>query len=282
MLKSVGIVSRVDKKEALKLVKTLVTHLKEKGLNVFLEPNLAVSIDKQEMSTPISRMELDFVITVGGDGTILRTCLSLPKPEPPVFAINMGDRGFLAEIQPEETFMMVDRYLNGDFVLERCGKITSSIEGNNRLPDALNEVLISTKEPVKILCVNVWNGEKLVTHCQADALMVASQTGSTGYSLSAGGPVLDPETQAFVLTPICPLTTFHPIVFNQTTTITLEVVRPKNVLIVVDGYFKKYLEKEGAHISVTQSQHKTTFIRFKEDFYNRLKCRLLFTRGEEC
>ncbi|MEM3941663.1 MAG: NAD(+)/NADH kinase, partial [Candidatus Bathyarchaeia archaeon] len=137
-------------------------------------------------------METDFIITTGGDGTILRTCIAIPKPDIPILAINMGVRGFLTEISPEEAFKAVDRCLKGDFKIERCKKLAVSAD-KLEAPDALNEVLIAVDEPVKILYARIYKDEREVLTSQADGIILATQTGSTGYSLSAGGPVLDPQ-----------------------------------------------------------------------------------------
>jgi NAD+ kinase len=224
-------------------------------------------------------MKTDLIVTIGGDGTILRTCLLLPKPEPPVLAINMGVRGFLAEVTPKEGLEAVDRCLKGRFTLERCMKLASFI-GDTRLPDALNEVFVTSHAPAKLLYARVWKDGVAVAECRADGMVVASQVGSTGYSLSAGGPVLDPEIDAFVLTPIIPLTVFHPIVFSAKSTISIELLKPKRALVVIDGHYRTDVKPSHPRITITKSEYESSFIRFKGDFYHRLKGRLLFSRGE--
>jgi NAD+ kinase len=112
-------------------------------------------------------------------------------------------------------------------------------------------------------------------------MMISSQVGSTGYSLSAGGPVLDPEMDAFVLTPICPLTVFYPIVFSAKSRVSIELLKPKKAFIVVDGHFQRETGPKDNRVTVTKSEHKSAFVRFQEDFYQRLKARILFSQGEE-
>ena len=170
---------------------------------------------------PLSEMKTDFIITIGGDGTILRTCITVPKPEPPILTINMGVRGFLTEVEPKNACEAVDRILQGDYKIEKCAKLSVTV-GKEKLPDALNDVVISACEPSKILYTQICKDEKPILKCQADGLIVATQTGSTGYSLSAGGPVLDQEVDAFVLTPICSLTVFRSLVFPADSTINLQ------------------------------------------------------------
>ena len=99
MFSTVGIVARPDRKEALKLGTKLLKHLESRGLKVFLEPELAEHTKKPDLAMSLKEMKVDLIVTIGGDGTILRTCLLIPKPEPPILAVNMGVRGFLTEVQ---------------------------------------------------------------------------------------------------------------------------------------------------------------------------------------
>ena len=275
MFKSVGIVARYDKKQALRLAEELAEYLRNKDLEVYLEDTLAGKVNAQEKTIPLAKMKTDFIITIGGDGTILRTCVTIPKPEPPILAINMGVRGFLTEVEPKDACAAVDRCLKGEFKVEKCAKLAvSTCEG--AIPDALNDIVISAGEPSKILYTQISKNEKPILKCQADGLIVSTQTGSTGYSLSAGGPVLDPEVAAFVLTPICSLTVFDSLVFPADSKVTIKAIRPKDVLVLIDGNYRQLLTTENPALTVTRSKNVTSFIRFKDDFYNRLRSRLLF------
>jgi len=275
MFKSVGIVARYDKKQALRLAEELAEYLRNKDLEVYLEDTLAGKVNAQEKTIPLAKMKTDFIITIGGDGTILRTCVTIPKPEPPILAINMGVRGFLTEVEPKDACAAVDRCLKGEFKVEKCAKLAvSTCEG--AIPDALNDIVISAGEPSKILYTQICKNEKPILKCQADGLIVSTQTGSTGYSLSAGGPVLDPEVDAFVLTPICSLTVFDSLVFPADSKVTIKAIRPKEVLVLIDGNYRQLLTTENPALTVTRSKNVTSFIRFKDDFYNRLRSRLLF------
>jgi len=277
--RKVGIVSRTDRKKALQLVDKLVPYLEAKKLTVMLDPKLTKHIKRLDLSTSLEKMRVDLVITIGGDGTILRTCLQLPKPEPPILAINMGVRGFLAEAKPEDAFKAIDGFLAGDFKLERYMKLATYI-GDTRLPDALNEVVFTSRAPAKLLHMRIWKGDVPVAECRSDGAVIASQVGSTAYSLSAGGPVIDPDVQAFVFTPIAPLTVFHPIVFSAESTLKVELLSPKRAVVVIDGHYQTETGPEKSHITVIKSEHESRFVRFKEDFYHRLKGRFLFSRGE--
>lgn len=275
MFKSVGLVARFDRKRAVRLVEDLAEHLNKMGLEPYLEDTLAKKTKARWKTVPLESMKTDLVITVGGDGTILRACLSLPKPEPPILAVNMGIRGFLTEVEPNQAASALDRCLKGEYTTEKCMKLAADA-GNIRFPDALNEVVITHDEPAKLLYIRILKAGEPILNCQADSLLISTQTGSTGYSLSAGGPVLDPRVSAFVLTPVCPLTDFRPIVFPADSRLTVEALKPKKMLILIDGQYTRTVSSRTPSVTVTRSKHETSFIRFREDFYNRLKSRLLF------
>ena len=278
MFKSVGLIARFDRRKAVRLVEDLAEHLTETGLETYLEATLAKRTRARWKTLPLEAMRTDLVVTVGGDGTILRTCLSLPKPEPPILAVNMGIRGFLTEVEPNQALDAVDRCLKGEYTIEKCMKLATGANGIN-FPDALNEVVITHDEPAKLLYMRILKSREPILNCQADSLLISTQTGSTGYSLSAGGPVLDPGVDAFVLTPICPLTDIRPIVFPAESRLTVETLKPKKMLVIIDGHYVQKISSRAASVTITRSNHETSFIRFREDFYQRLKSRLLFKAG---
>ncbi len=254
------------------LAEDLSEYLVKRGLEVYLEETLDGKVDSKGNFVPLTDMKTDFVITIGGDGTILRTCINLPKPEPPILAINMGVRGFLTEIEPKEACNSVDRILKGDFKIDKCTKLATLTNGQ-LLPDALNDVVISGGEPSKILYMKILKDSEPIALLEADGVILATQTGSTGYSLSAGGPVMDPGVEGIILTPICSLTTFRSIVFPENATIKIEPMRPKEMRVLIDG---RPFQTKATTLTVKRSKNVTAFIRFKDDYYHRLRSRCLF------
>jgi len=244
-----------------------------------MERNLAELLNRHNSSIPLEEMRADLIVTIGGDGTILRTCLRIPKPEPPILAVDMGVRGFLTEITPEESLEAIEKYLKGSYIIERCSKIASFV-GDERLPDALNEVFVTSRHLAKLLHVRIKKDDVIVMECRADGVIVASQVGSTGYAFSAGGPILDPDLDAFVLTPVCPITFIRPIVFSSSSEVTLELLKPKTATVVIDGDYRREIDEETPLITIKKSEYVSSFIRFKGSFYHRLKARLLFSREE--
>ena len=142
----------------------------------------------------------------------------------------------------------------------------------------MNEVYITSRTPAKMLYVEIPKDGGVVGLCRADGFVVASKAGATGYSLSGGGPILDPAIDAFVLTPICPLTLFYPIVFSNDSLVEIRLMKAQKAVIVVDGDFTYEVDGE-ERIEVTGSKYTTRFVRLKTDFYSRLRRRLLVSRG---
>jgi NAD+ kinase len=275
VFKTAGIVARYDKTQAIILAEKISNYLKKKGLEVFIEDSLSEKMNKSQRFIPLEEMKTDFIVTIGGDGTILRAGITVPKPEPPIIAINMGVRGFLTEVEPKDAFIALEKCLKGKYRIERSNNLSISL-GKKSLPDALNDVVISTGEPSKIIYTQIFKDNKPILKCQTDGLIFATQTGSTGYSLSAGGPVLDKEIDAFVLTPICSLTVFHSLVFSTKSKVSIKVIRPKKTLILIDGNYRQEIKSQIPILSVSCSKNVTSFIRFEDDFYHRLRSRLLF------
>ena len=280
MPRTVGIVGRTDREDALNLASRLADRFETEGFKVLLEPGLSERIGRSEASTPLERMKPELIVTIGGDGTILRTCLHIPKPEPPILAIDMSVRGFLTETPPEKALEAVEKYLKGAYRIERCSKIASFI-GKVRLPDALNEVFVTSRYLAKLLHLRIHKDKAVVAECRADGVIIATQVGSTAYSFSSGGPILDPGLDAFVLTPVCPITVLRPFVFSSGSTVTLEMLKPKVATVLIDGDFQRGIDENEPSIMIRKSEYESSFIRFEGDFYQRLKARLLFSREED-
>ena len=279
MTRKVGIVVRTDREEAISTAARIAERFEREKFAILLEPSLANLMNKHYIPTALEKMKADLIVTIGGDGTILRTCLRIPKPEPPILAVDMGVRGFLTEVPPEKALEAVEKYLNGDYTVERCSKIASFI-GDVRLPDALNEVFVTSRHLAKLLHVRILKDGDSVVECRADGIIIASQVGSTGYAFSAGGPIIDLDLDAFVLTPVCPITFIRPIVFSSSSEVTLELLKPKNAMVVIDGDYQIEIGKDTPFITVKKSEYESSFIRFESSFYHRLKARLLFSREE--
>ena len=274
----IGVVSRPDRPEALGVVREIVEYLAQRGVETLVEAETALAVGAPGGSVGLGDMDADLIVTIGGDGTILRTAMYLERPETPILGVNMGSRGFLTEVLPEDLKPALDRVLDGDYELEECVKLSSrSLDGGRCFPDSLNEVLIASSLPSKMLDLRLGvDGDNLLD-IQADGAIVAPPTGSTAYNLSAGGSILAPGLEAMILTVICPYSYFRSMVVPTTSRITIGLLKPKvDALAIVDGQEYATLEP-GSTIEVWKSEYKARFVRFKS-FYKRLGRRLTFRR----
>jgi len=271
-----GVVSRTDLPKAVAVARAVVEGLVSRGVDVQVETETALALDAPERSADIGVMDVDFMVTVGGDGTILRAAMLMHEPETPILGVNLGSRGFLTEVYPGELDDALDRVLEGDYALEEHVKIASrcpQLEGT--FPDSLNEVLVASPLPSKTLDARISVDGERVIEIQADGVIVATPTGSTAYNLSAGGSILAPEVQAMIVTAICPCSYFRSLVVPLSSRINIEMLKPKtDALAIVDGRVHAALRPRST-MEVWASAHRARFIRFRS-FYSRLERRLTF------
>jgi NAD+ kinase len=273
--RTAGIVARPDKAEALNLAVSLMDRLRERGLSVMVEKSVASYIGQPEIGTDMEKMKANFLVVIGGDGTVLRVCKSIPTTETPIIVINFGTKGFLADVKPKMALKIIDDFLEGRYFIERCTKLSITLN-DERLSDALNEVLIVALQPFKALNFEVCETSSPPLSCYADGILISTTLGSTAHSLSAGGPIVHPRLQAMVVTPLSPLSPFHPIVFPLESEIKVRITRAdRKAIVIIDGEREREMSTEDK-LLVRKSKHSASFIRFdKTYFYDRLKKRMV-------
>jgi NAD+ kinase len=258
LVTKVGLVSRLDEDAALKVALSLYKNMTKKGIKVLPEEQLS-QIAKLPGGVSFSKMDADLIVTVGGDGTVLKTCMSIPRAETPILAVNMGRRGYLTEVDPEGAMHAVESCIKGTCKKEERAKLSVTVEGESPI-DGLNEVVISSGTPSKMLHFMV-SVDSSQLEFRSDGLIVSTPTGSTAYSLSANGPIMDNSVEAFVVTFICPLEHLTPLIVSMENRIKIELIAPKlKGTLVVDGRVQRELQPQ-TPVTVTRSSHKAVFIR---------------------
>jgi len=275
-----GVVSRTDIPDAVPVTKRVVELLREHGVDVLVETDTSMALNMNEDAVDLSDLEADFVITVGGDGTILRTAMDMKNPGTPLIGVNMGRRGFLSEVRKEEVDQAIHRVMAKDYFIEDCMKLSSRcLDADEEFPDSLNEVLVSSSLPSKMLVTRLSVDGEQITEIQADGALVSTPTGSTAYNLSAGGAVLAPTVDAMILTAICPYSYFRSITLPSKTRVSMELLKPRaDALAIIDGKVYTAL-KPLSTVEVYASRHRARFIRFKP-FYARLRSRLAHLQSQ--
>jgi NAD+ kinase len=236
----VGILARTDKPQSATLVRSLAEALAGRGVEVLLENNTAALTGSPGVDDRQLASSCDLLLVLGGDGTILRALHRMRGVAPPIFGINVGSLGFLTGVSGEDWSRAVDSIAAGDFKLSSRTLLRVELERDGRIVETftgLNDAVVSRGHHSQLIKVEVRiDGEELSVY-HADGLIVATPTGSTAYSMSAGGPLLLPDSACLVITPICPhVLTNRSTVVADTAQLELRLVSPgPGVTVNVDG-----------------------------------------------
>ncbi len=262
-----GITANPHISTAFEAAKKILARL-EPSHEVHLEADLARSLERPGL--PLSHMKVDVVLAIGGDGTILR---ALQLSDAKVLGINSGSLGFLAEVYAEEVDAYLERVARGDYRVEERMRLQVTVDGR-RMFDCTNEAVVHTAHIAKIRHFEIDLDETLVERVRADGIIVATPTGSTSYSMSAGGPIVDPRLDAIIVTSIAPFKpASRPHVFPATARVHVKLLKPKECLLVMDGQHESSL-KGTEEVMFTASERRAKFIRFRDDFYRRIEEKL--------
>ena len=242
-----------------------------------LEPWIGSTWNEEAVAAEIG--ELDMLVTLGGDGSILRTARMACEQDVPVLGVKMGRLGFLAELDPDEWEGALPRLLAGNFWLEERLMLNAEYRPGDdcRAYVALNDVVVSRGSIARIVRLETYIDGSYLTTYAADGLIIATATGSTAYALAAGGPILPPQLRNFLLIPIAAhLSMNRAIVLGQGDTVELRVHTDHQAILTVDGQFE-YDLRDGDVVSVQASPHTSRFVRLQDRtyFYRTLMDRLL-------
>lgn len=236
---SVGIISKEGDSRAKKLARLTAKLLLDNGIEVTSYPNLRMQkVEHVSGVGEIGRSKVDIIITFSGDGTILSLIRSLNSTIP-CLCVNVGGRGILAEIRPEEIKKTIDQIVRGDFTVERRLRILPTV-GSRVLSPALNEVMLVRKSFSKTPSFTIELGRRARFAERMDGLIVTTPTGSTGHSFSYGSPFIEGTMSALIVTPLAPIHRFPAIVMQPTS---VQVTADYALELVIDGQETHRLEK---------------------------------------
>lgn len=240
-MKNIAVFCKLKPSSNKEVLRKLNRWLRDKKYNVFIDESTAGIIGE---SSSLSKSEIpglaDLIIVLGGDGTLLSVARIIHPYDVPILAVNLGTLGFLAESTLPELYSTLEQVLSGDFQLEQRMLLHARLWRNDEIVGdyhVLNDVAINKGEPARIINLEVFVNNQYMTSYRADGLIVATPTGSTAYSLSAGGPIIHPSMHALVLSPICPFAlTNRPIVIPDTSKIQVKLTTEKNpARVTLDG-----------------------------------------------
>lgn len=267
----------LSKPDSISIAREISVFLQRQGAEVVAEPDKADKLGIPPLSS-VQPREVDCLVSLGGDGTILRTIHAHPELNAPIIGINLGSLGFMADVRIEDKYKALERILEGHYTVDE----RLAVEGKTKKSDwyfAINEIVIHrTKNPSLIdLSISI-DGVYLNTF-SADGLIISTPNGSTAYSLAAGGPILTPDLQALVITPICPHTISNrPIVVGCNQKIKIEYHNSTDLIEVTYDGFSMQKMGSGESIEIRPSSRKFRLVAFKEnDFFSTLRSKLGWT-----
>lgn len=222
------------------------------------------ALEKEELAR-----RADVVITLGGDGTILKIVKWCALYGTPILGINLGTIGFLTEVEDTDYYKVILAILSNEFRVEKRTMLKSITAKGTYY--SLNEIMVGHARNLKMVPTDVYIDGEFYYCYYADGVMVATPTGSTGYSLSAGGPVLSPTLSGFVINGVCPHSLHNkPVVIGENQIVTLKTHESRRALLTSDGEMVEELDREDS-VTVQRSEYDACFIRLeKSNFYDRL------------
>jgi len=241
-MKKIGIFIK-DQAEAIDKAGELETWLKSKGIEVFTKQNVPAPITSKEClveNIPRAPSDLGCVVVLGGDGTFLSAIRWIQDTGVPILGINLGAFGFLTESSANRLFPIMEDIISGTFTTEERILLSAKVLRDGEAvacQTVLNDVVINKEALARIAHIKTSIDDYYLTTFKADGLIVATPTGSTAYSLSAGGPIVHPSLKTIILTPICPFTlTNRPLILPDTVIVKIELdERDSNVFLTFDG-----------------------------------------------
>ncbi len=279
-MQNIGIFAKIHDPRCREVAAELVKWLKGHGLNPLVEAGLAHDLGIHGwIEGALIPAKADMIVVLGGDGTLISVARRVGRKEVPIMGVNLGSLGFLTEITLDGLYPALESYLRGDYKLSdrMMLKVTLLRDGKEVCShEALNDVVINKGAPAKIITLDASvNGSFLATF-KADGLIMASPTGSTGYSLSATGPIIDPSIDCILITPICPHTlTNRPLVVaaERMISVTLDSMM-ENVMLTIDGQVVVGLNHRDV-ITVRRAEHRTRLVMSSDtDYFEVLRNKL--------
>jgi len=264
---TIGILAKPNPGMALPVLRRLRDWLRAEGLPFCLDPTAAGMLPG-EGAEVVPRDELplrcDLLVVLGGDGTLLSVARHLHRREVPILGVNLGRLGFLTEISVEEMIPVLRQHLAGTSVLQHRMMLLVTLLRDDRplaTYHCLNDAVIHKAALARIIHLRVDVGDRRLTDMRADGLVVSTPTGSTAYSLAAGGPILAPDVEALLVSPLCPHTlTMRPIILEGSETLTVTLLEDAGgVHLTADGQTGQSLQA-GDRVVVARSPHRTPLL----------------------
>ena len=286
-MKRFCVITNRDKEDSNRKAVYIQEYLEQKGGKCLILENRRVISEGVLHYTEADKIpeETECVLVLGGDGTMIQAAIDLVHSKLPILGINMGTVGFLTEVEPQNLeraldLMLQDKYMIENRIMLRESSVTSTGTSSGKACYALNDVVLSKRGDCRLITIKVYINDELADIYRADGLIISTPTGSTGYNLSAGGPVMVPDTEATVITPICAHSlNKRSLVVSARDRIVLELGQTKDfqedeAVLVVDGRTVRGLST-GDRLEVLVPEDQTRIVKLSGvSFYKKMRDKL--------
>jgi NAD+ kinase len=278
---TIGIFPNAKKKSINTVLGWVIQHCEERGVRVRIPEEAAIELGYPELASNCNRMkeEITVGLTLGGDGTLLSTAREIVAAGIPICGINMGQLGFLTEVELPELSPALDRIIAGQYHLEERLMLDALVQRGEQqisVATALNDVVVTKGGFSRMIRLRMFIDGEFTANYRADGLIVATSTGSTGYSLSAGGPIVNPSLPVILLTPICPHSLHsRPLIISEKEEIRIAFqATHDDMVLTVDGQTVFRLMPDDS-VVVRRSAFRARFIRLEgKNYYRKLRSKL--------
>ena len=240
IIKTVGVISKPGSQEAERIVPRLLEWLHERGIAVRIDEETAAYAGCTGLSRENVPEGCDLIVVLGGDGTLISAARAIGRREIPLFPVNLGGLGFLTAITVDELYPEFERALRGEHRVAKRKLLTTEVVRDGKVVasyDALNDAVLTKAALARMIDLDTHVDHQFVCVYKADGLIISTPTGSTAYSLSAGGPIIFPSVPAILITPICPhMLTNRPVLVPETSVVRVTSHGPdESVFLTIDG-----------------------------------------------
>ncbi|HUG42865.1 MAG TPA: NAD(+)/NADH kinase [Acidobacteriota bacterium] len=277
----VGIFAKPHRVDVAEALREAIGWLRERNCEVLVERSVVEIFQLDDVDAAVGDQiptAADILIVFGGDGTILSVARRIGRNRCPILGVNLGSLGFLTEVALSELFPALENVLAGRYRVQSRGMLQAELSRGGKPVEthhALNDVVINKAALARVICVEAYSDDRFLSAFVADGIIVATPTGSTAYSLSAGGPIVDPELNSILLTPICPHTlTNRPLVLPPERRLRFVLQAGDDVMVTIDGQVGRDL-KRGDEVVCTQSPYRVEMIQPQDiSYFDVLRAKL--------
>ncbi|MBZ4669120.1 MAG: kinase [Defluviitaleaceae bacterium] len=287
-MKRIGLLPNVEKDIGLVNTAMILDWLEKKNCTINLLEVPAQLLQRSDLAKNENQLyrDSDFIVVLGGDGTFLGAARNAALYDTPILGINLGTLGFLAEVEKRSSLEALQKVLNGEYNIEKRMMLEASVydcHNDERKFICLNDIGITRGSLSRIIDLKIFINDNFVDDYPADGIIISTPTGSTGYNLSAGGPILDPNTNMMVITPICPHSLYaRSIVVSDGDIIKVQIGENFgcDVILTIDGQMGYHL-KSNDIVTIQKSQYQTSLIKTSNySFFDILRKKIVGTRSE--